>query len=390
MKILHLIPYMHPSAGGPPVVVDRWCVELIRKGIDAGVVTTDAYSDGKPNDWIEQYRSRYPIEVCKKVGPAGFGFSRALKSTFLDKLATTDLVHVHNIWGYTNLLAAGICPKLSVPFVVSTHGMLDPNSFGRKKIKKAIYGKVMEWPALRKAQAIFVTHSEEDRLARETCSDLPEAQVVSLGTEDPPSISREKLKFDFHSKFPLCKNQRLVLFLGRIHPKKGIDLLVRAMLTVRARHPETTLVLAGPGEPEYLKAVRRQCRESGIGSGVVFTGMLEGNDKWAALAAADVFALPSYQENFAIALVEALRMGVPAVVSQRINIWKDLIDGNAAVECELTSSSVAEKINFLLYENDKAARIGENAAKLAAAKYTWKQSGEALIAAYDRVLTNRR
>ena len=388
MKILHLIPYMHPSAGGPPVVVDRWCVELQKLGIEAHVLTTDAYDDGSSPDWIEQYRSRYPIDVCALTGPRGFGFSSKLRSRFLELLPTVDLVHVHNLWGYSNQLAAKYCPKYSVPFVVSTHGMLDPHSLGRKSWKKRLYGSHVEWPAIRKAAGVVFTHQEEERLARTSCKDLPTGHIVSLGTEDPPDVTREVLAEQFLSKHPECRGRRLVTFLGRLHSKKGLDLLIPAMKSVIDANPDAMLVLVGPGEPDYVSSLNQLCERLGISESTVFVGSVAGIDKWEALAAASVFALPSYQENFAIALVEALRIGTPAVISNRVNIWEDLLTAGAAVCCELTVDSVADKICESLDSSEKLKVMSSAGRSFSAANYTWPLSAGTLKHAYSLLLSS--
>jgi glycosyltransferase involved in cell wall biosynthesis len=175
MRVLHLIPYMHPSAGGPPVVADQWCAGLPEVGVDAEILTTDAYADAESDDsWLREYRDRYPVQVLPHRGPKGFGFSPAMRPAFLAALKRVDIVHLHNLWGYTNQIAARYCTKHGVPFVVSPHGMLDPNSVSRKWLKKRVYGSLFEFPALRKAAGLIFTHSEEDRLARTECKDLPQ------------------------------------------------------------------------------------------------------------------------------------------------------------------------------------------------------------------------
>ena len=389
MKILHLIPYMHPSAGGPPVVVDRWCVELQKLGAEVQVLTTNAYDDGSSPDWIEQYRSRYPIDVCPLTGPKGFGFSSQLRSRFLELLPKVDLVHVHNLWGYSNQLAAKYCPKYSVPFVVSTHGMLDPHSLGRKSWKKRLYGSLMEWPAIRKASAVIFTHKEEERLARTSCSGLPHGHIVSLGTEDPPDIPRAELAEQFLTQYPQCRGKRLVTFLGRLHSKKGLDLLIPAMKSVIETVPDAMLILVGPGEPDYVSSLRQLCQQSGISESTLFVGSVAGIDKWAALAAASVFALPSYQENFAIALVEALRVGTPAMISNRINIWPDLVEKNAAMLCELDSTSIAAATISSLTNVQIALKMGEDGRRVAEENYTWPLSTNNLRHCYSKILNGR-
>ena len=387
MRILHLIPYMHPSAGGPPVVVDRWCVELQKLGCDVHVLTTDGYADGDSDEWIQEYQARYPMTVLPKRGPKGFGYSRQMRAEFQRLLAETDLVHVHNLWGYTNLLAAKFCPPANVPCLVSTHGMLDPNSVGRKRLKKQVYGNLLEFPALRKTTGLVFTHPEEERLAREQCAGLPAGHVVPLGTEEPPDKTPEELTEHFLTLFPQCRDRRRIVFLSRLHSKKGLDLLIPAIKRVVAQQPDAQLLLVGPGEPDYVAWLKGLCEEHGVADHTLFVGSLAGVDKWAALAAGDVYALPSYQENFAIALVEALRVGSPVICSQRVNLWSDLQQADAATVCDLNPESVAECILSLLNNPQTARQQAANGSRYAEEHFTWPRSATNLLRCYESVLT---
>jgi len=378
---------MHPSAGGPPVVVDRWCVQLQRLGVDAEVLTTDAYAEASDTAWQEHYRSGYPITVLPCRGRRGFGYSPKTARLLRTKLNSCDLLHVHNVWSYCNRLAARLCPIADVPFIVSPHGMLDPHSMGLKPWKKRLYGRVVEFPALRKATGLVFTHPEEERLARQTCGKLPAGYVVPLGTEAPPVESREHLAQIFLTQFPSLQDVERIVFLGRLHPKKGLDILLPAFARVAEVRRAAKLVLVGPGDETYVNELRRVAQSLGIMDRVVFTGPLSGRNKWAALAAADVYVLPSYQENFAIALVEALRIGTPVVCSRRINIWSDLADAEAATICELTVDDVASKVLDLLGDRASADVQGQRGAVFAAANYTWEKSVDQLARVYEQVVS---
>jgi glycosyltransferase involved in cell wall biosynthesis len=389
VRILHLIPYMHPSAGGPPVVVDAWCRELKARGAEIEVLTTDSYSPGRDRAWEEQYRSAYPVTVLPCWGPRGFGYSTQMPSQLREKLQSCDLVHVHNLWSYCNRLAARLCPSAHVPFVVSPHGMLDPHSMGRKPWKKKLYGKLVEFPQLRKAAGLFFTHPEEERLARETCSQLPRGYVVPLGTEEPPAESREQLAAEFLKQFPDLADRERVVFLGRLHPKKGLDLLVSAFARVAELRPRAKLILIGPGDLSYVNELFRQVRSLNLAERVVSLGSLSGRDKWAALAAGEVYVLPSYQENFAIALVEALRIGTPVICSRRVNIWADLAAAGAATVCDLTIESVGNSILQLLQNPARSQDQSRNGAAFAAMTYTWPKSVDRLSQVYAQLITQK-
>ena len=377
---------MHPSAGGPPVVVDHWCAELQRRSCEVEVLTTNAYATTGDTSWEVHYRSAYPITVLSSCGPRGYGYSRRMSALLRRKLRSCDLVHVHNVWSCCNRLAAVHCVAAGVPFVVSTHGMLDPHSMGRKPWKKQVYGRFVEFPALRKAAAVIFTHQEEERLARITCARLPTGHVVSLGTEEPPSENRAQLTDSFLTRFPQLQDSERIVFLGRLHSKKGLDLLVPAFAEVAKHRSNVKLILAGPGDDSYRKSLIELSKSLHIQDRVCFTGALSGQDKWAALAAADVYVLPSYQENFVISLVEALRVETPVVCSRRVNIWSDLKAADAVSVCELSTESVAKSILGLLQNPGHASDQGKRGANFAAANYTWTRSVDRLVEVYDNVV----
>ncbi len=388
MRLLHIIPYMHPSAGGPPVVVDQWCAGLKQLGHDVEVITTDSYAPREDAHWQTEMRSRYRITVLKKIGPRGFGYAKRMKETFAEKLSSVDLVHVHNIWGYGSLLAARGCKRRNVRFVVSSHGMLDPYSMGRKSWKKLLYGRIFEFPALRSAAGMIFTHSEEERLARQTCFNLPRGYVVPLGTDDPPFEDRQTLSQEFLRQFPLTAKGPRILFLSRLHEKKGLNLLIPAFQQIVRQHPTTQLVLVGPGDSTYIDHLQAQAKSLDILNSMHFTGPLHGREKWAALASANLYVLPSYQENFAIALVEALRIGTPVVCSQRVNLSSDLQQAGAATICDLTVNGVANAIIRLMLAPEDAQRQGKIGSALAEKKYTWKSSITTLVNAYRAILSD--
>ncbi len=380
---------MHPSTGGPPVVVDRWCRELSKIGVDVAVMTTDSYAPNqKDRDWINDYATGYSIDVCTLSGPKGYGFGTGMRNRFCLALPKLDLVHVHNLWGYSNRLAAKYCPRYGVPFVVSTHGMLDPHSVARKGLKKRLYGDMVEWPALRRAAAIVVTHKEEYRLAEQSVKNLPRGYVVALGADNPPSEDRALLRQDFLRSEPhLIPKQRL-LFMGRLHEKKGLDLLIPAFAELSTRCPDSHLIIAGPGEPNYVAHLKRRVASLRLEHWVTFVGPLHGERKWGALAAADAFVLPSYQENFAISVVEALRIGTPVIVSDRINIASDLVQAGVAKQTDLTVNGLCNAMQSMLADSAARELMGSRGRELVIKKYSWQRSCSELVKVYRELLSN--
>lgn len=386
LTITHVIPYMHPNAGGPPVVVDRLCRRLSERGWTIRVVTTDSMADASDTRWQDPYRDRYHLDVHTTERLRGFAYSPSLRNALTIAARQSDLVHLHTLWTYPTFVAAQVCRKQEAPFVVMPHGMLDPNSLGRKRFRKWLYGRLFEWPNIRAARAMIYTHPEEQRLAEEAVNGLPMGSIVPLGADEPPSQARDLQAEHFYEKYPQLKGRDIVLFFGRLHPKKGLDLLIPGFAEIVRAKPNARLLLVGPGDEAYLRSVHHLIARLGLQDSVTCTGSLSGDDKWNALAASTVFALPSYQENFALTVVEAMRIGLPVVLSRRVNIWEDVTRAGAGLDCELSPSSVASQI--LRYLNDRSLReaSGFQGQQLVACTFNWERCTDAMEAAYRRIL----
>ncbi len=379
---------MHPDAGGPPVVVDRFCRELSSLGHSVSVITTDALCPADDYDWIKPFEQRYEFTVLPSLRRNVFGYSRQLKSLLSTRVSEFDLVHVHNLWSYMNIAVSHACRKRNVPFVVSTHGMLDPNSLSRKSWKKKLYGRLIEFPQLRHASGMIYTHEEEQALANSSCSGLPTGYVVPLGADELPSEGITEAKAELLKKYPAFKDKKLVLFFGRLHPKKGLDLLIPAMAILLRKMPAVHLVLAGPIDEGYRIKVDRMIKEHQLEEQITFTGPVFETQKWGMLSLADLFVLPSYQENFAITVVEALRVGLPVVLSEHVNIWQDIVSAQAGLKCRLDSADIADTLENILTNKELHSKLSENGPALVEREFTWKVAGEKLQESYQQVLAS--
>ncbi len=388
MRVLHVTPYMHPRAGGPAVVVDRLCNRLSAAGLETCVLTTDAYADGAPvRTWGLDDRS-YTLRVHPRrpsmLAPRRAG-SRALARDLECIVPTCDVVHVHTLWTHATAAACRAARRYDVPLVVMPHGMLDPHSLARKALRKKVYGSLCEFPRIRSATAMAYTTAEERRLAESAVSALPPGHLVPLGTDEPPGVERDEAARAFLAAHPKLADRRLVIHLGRIHSKKGLDLLIPAFARVSERVPDAHLLLVGPDEGGYLKVVKRSVHALGIGQKVTHIPMLRGVAKWQALAAASVFALPSYQENFGIAVAEAARMGLPLVISNRVNLWPDIRATGAGIVVDCRVDPVADALTTLLLDEDRRRRAGQAAQALARSRYTWDRCAESVLELYASV-----
>jgi glycosyltransferase involved in cell wall biosynthesis len=344
-------------------------------------------ADGQDDGWQKQFGDHYRLDVYKTSRLRGYAYSGALATALKSVIQQSDLLHLHTLWTYPTLAAARICRKLGAPYVVMPHGMLDPNSLKRKWLRKWLYGHLLEWPNVRAARAIVYTHAEEKRLAEQAVAGLPSGHIVPLGADAPPPLERAELAEKFLLNNPELRGRSLVIFLGRLHSKKGLDLLIPAFAEVLRSEPNARLVLAGPGEVSYLQFLHRLIAVHNLTEKVVCPGPLSNEVKWQALSASSVFALPSYQENFALSVVEALRCGVPVVLSRRVNIWEEVTQGGAGLACDISVPSVASAILQFLQDpvlRTKAGAIGQD---LAAGHFSWDRSVEAMETMYKHLLT---
>ena len=325
VRILHVIHSADPRQGGPIEGV----IQLSKVHAAQGRIVEVATCDSPRDDWVDHA----PFKI-HALGPAlgRYGFTTRLLGWLRSNAACFDVVIVNGLWQFNGLATWRALRRTQTPYFVFPHGMLDPwfkREYPLKHLKKWLYWPWAEYRILSDARAVLFTCEEERRLARHSfwlyrCNE----KVVGYGTagfSGDPAAVRER----FLAAHPGLRGKRIVLFLGRIHPKKGVDLLIRAFATYVASDPGAQLVLAGPDAVEWKTELEALARKVGITNYLAWTGMLNGDLKWGALYAADVFILPSHQENFGIAVAEALACGTPVLISDKVNIWRE-IDGAGA------------------------------------------------------------
>lgn len=313
MRLLHVINTMNPASGGT--------AEAVRIFLKtAGAAQTVASLDHSADPWIAKLPGEH---ACLGAGRGKYGYSTAMRQWLLQHVREFGALIVHGMWQYHGVAARLAARSSGVPYFIFPHGMMDPyfhQNAPLKRLKKAAYWPV-ERAILRDAAAVLFTAAEEKALAHATfdlkCTD----RIVPLGVETPERNPADKEVFQI--KFPETRGRQVILFLGRVHPKKGIEHLIEAF----ARHAreEFHLVIAGPHEDKvYAEMLGGLAEAHSISSRVTFTGMISGSLKSGALQAASVFALPSHQENFGIAVAEALAFGLPVLISNKVNIWREI------------------------------------------------------------------
>ena len=330
MRILHVISSANPAGGGPIEGIQQLRAALTDRGHNVEVASLD----GRDAPWL----SRLSIPVIA-LGPAihRYRFSPRLVPWLRKHADAYDIIIVNGIWAYSSFGVWRALHKTGRPYVVFTHGMLDPwfkHRYPLKHLRKWLYWPWAEYRVLRDAAAVIFTCEEERILARKSfwLYNVKE-RVTNYGTKLPPGDPAAQERA-FQSRFPQLEGKRIVLFMGRIHPKKGCDLAIEAFGRVFARHADWRLVLAGPDQVGWKHHLDRVAERSGVTELVTWAGMVQGDVKWGAFRAAEVFLLPSHQENFGIAVAEALACGVPPLISNKVNIWREVEEDGAGLVAE--------------------------------------------------------
>ena len=338
LSVLHVLPSLDPRTGGVAEAVVQLVKHMRQFGCMGDVATLDS-PDGAAFD-----------RVCGDVyrlgpGRGFYGLSRKLAHWIRRHADDYDAIIVHGIWQFHSVAARIAVAGKQVPLLVFPHGMLDPwfqRSYPAKHIKKVVYWNLLERWVFRRANAIlFTCQAELDLARRPFLSDALPLRVNGFGIEPVPVEIDESM---FRDAYPELEGKRVLLFLSRIHEKKGCDLLIRAFARVASQDADLRLVIAGPGDDGLIQRLRIEARSLGVDGQVVWTGMLSGNLKWAALRAAELFVLPSHQENFGIAVVEALASGTPVLTTDRVNIWKEIETSGGGWICPDTTDGVAEAL----------------------------------------------
>ncbi|MBX3096045.1 MAG: glycosyltransferase [Fimbriimonadaceae bacterium] len=339
MRILHVIRSVNPKDGGP--------IEgLLQRGEalkEMGIVPEILSADDPSADYVRNCSLK-----VHAVGPAPgiYGRCPAMTEWLRKRRLDFDLVTAHGIWQFPPVAVRNALKGTSTPYFVFVHGMLDPwfDLDKAKRLKKQVYWLTNLGAVMRDARFVMFTTEEERRLAHNRF--LPykvTERVVAYGTNGL-TIDAEVAREHFESAFPQLAGKRFLLFLSRIHQKKGCDLLVQAFAQVYGSDREMHLALAGPDQVGWQADLEAIVKQAGVADRVHFLGMVGGEKKWGAFASADAFVLPSHQENFGIVVAEALSAKCPVLISNKVNIWREVLDGGGGL---VAPDDLAGTINLL-------------------------------------------
>jgi glycosyltransferase involved in cell wall biosynthesis len=361
VNLLRIIRSLNPSDGGPMEGLRQITPHLEAMGVGTTVVCLDP-----PN---APWQADFPARVVA-VGPVagGYGYRRGLVAPIRELAARHDAVIVHGIWQYHAFATWRALRGTGIPYFVYPHGMLDPwfkRTYPLKHLKKWAYWPWADYRVLRDAQAVLFTTDQERLLARQSFwLYRANERVVGYGTSAPPGDAASQRQ-QFLQRFPELAGKRLVLFLSRIHPKKGLDQLIDAFAAIAASDPNLHLVIAGPDQVGWQASLQQRAAALGLAERITWAGMLKGDLKWGAFRSAELFALPSHQENFGIVVAEALACGLPVAIAEPVNIASEVAAAGAGlVHPDTLAGTTAALRQWLAMTPAERAAMAERAAAL--------------------------
>ncbi len=391
MKILHIVPSLSAEMGGPTEVVINLVHSLRELGVESEIATTNDDVDsvlsvplGVRTDFRGVPCWFFPRSALRK---RQYIFSWEMTSWLWQNVTRYDMLDIHYLFTYSSTCAAAICRARGRPYTLRTIGQLAPWSLSQSAFRKRLYTALIEKYNLNRAGAIHCTTPGEAEDVRRYGVKAPTV-VIPLGVTLP--AAHPESRAELRRRCGVGPDVPLILFLSRIHPKKRVELLLETLRLLRAKGSPVELAVVGRGEPEYEESLKRLAVELEISAQTHWLGFLQGRDKEIALAGADVFALPSYSENFGIAVAEALAARLPAVITPEIQIAPDLESFDAGMVVPGTAESFAGAIEALLSAPARRAELAKNGLRLVEAKYSWKLAAEHCFGVYSGIIGRHR
>lgn len=386
MKILQIVPSISLIYGGPSQMVLGLAPALVKEGVEVTILTTDSNGDSgqKPldvplNQPVKQ--DGYEIIYFRCAPFRRYKFSLDLLQWLKSHAHEFDIAHIHALFSPVSSAAATVCRQQKLPYILRPLGTLDPADLRKKKQLKQLYVAILERANLAGAAAIHFTSEQEAKVSERfgvSTRDL----VIPLGVI-PPVGERGEVR----NQLGIPGDMPLVLFMSRIDPKKGLNLLIPALEQLLADGYKFHFVLAGtnPQDPIYEEKIKTQIQNSILRSQTTITGFVRGELKASLLQAADLFVLPSYYENFGIAVAEAMVAGIPVVISNQVHIWQQVVDSESGWVGTTDVPSLKELLQEALKNPAECQRRGLNAQKHALQNFSWNAIARQTILAYNQV-----
>jgi len=374
---LQVVSHLDPKYGGLSAAVPALGESIARRG-DFEVSLAAFCMPGEqfqPEGFHESQLSYWPASR-KPWLRAG-----TLRRDFMNEMFNASGVHIHGLWEQSTAAAASTARKLGVPYIISAHGMLEPWALANKRLKKMLYAMLIESKNVSHATCLHALTQAEAM------------HFVRFGAKSPIAIIPNGVNIPavkdatlFLRRHPELEGKRLVLFMARLHPKKGLNLLMEAWSSIANEHPDAHLVVAGPDSEGLRQKLEQYCAEAGLIDRVSFPGMLQGAMKWSALAAAELFVLPSFSEGLSVGVLEAMGMGLPVIVTEPCNM-PEVEECRTGWQIKPTAVALKRALREALGNStSRNAVIGRLGARLVANRFSWNTVARQMSEVYSWML----
>lgn len=387
MKVLHIIPSVASVRGGPSQAVVEAVKALRNARVDAEIATTNDNGDALldvPIGKLVEYK-QVPVRFFRRFSPnvnsiREFAFSQDLTTWLWQNISQYDLLHVHAIFSYPSTIAMTIARLQKVPYIVRPLGQLCEWSLQQSYQKKQLYLKLIERANLNYSKCIHFTSEQEQQEAAPLKLRSP-SFVVPHGLYIPHVIpnARQRLR----QQLNLPDDEPIILFLSRLHPKKGLDYLIPAL--GKLANYRFTFVIAGSGDADYESKIKSLVITHGLQNRTHFTGFVKGENKDLLLQGSDLFALTSHSENFGVAVLEALAAGIPAIITPGVALANMVTQENLGYVAEFDVTAIATSIKQALDAPQEAKQRGDRACKFISENYTWDCIASKLLSVYSEM-----
>jgi glycosyltransferase involved in cell wall biosynthesis len=389
LKVLQVIPSVSPVRGGSTTAVLELVRSLLHQGVETEIVTTNDDGPGVLDVPLFQ-RLEFeglPVTFFPRWSPplrslSEFGISVAHTRWLAKHLREYDLLEIHATFSYVCTAAGHVARRQGCPYLICPHGQFSPWVIQQKTRKKLLYNRLFEQENFRQVAAVHCTTAAEAQNVKAFGITAPTFSIpLGVTVADPLTAAADRLREVYH----IPPDRPVILFLSRFHPKKRPDFL----LSVLAQLPDMNfhLILAGDGDPDYRGVIEQQIEQSGLRDRVTLPGFLTGEAKALALYGSDLFVLPSYGENFGIAVAEAMATGLPVMVTPEVEIAEEITTQGAGwvVPGTIAAWTATLKEVLSLSRAERQA-WGQRGQHFAQTHYNWDAIGQALVAAYQTVL----
>ncbi len=394
MKVLHIIPSVAKVRGGPSQAVIEMVKALRSQGCDAEIATTN---DNGVNllevplfdlsDQLAEY-ANVPIRFFPRFSPRiaavrEFAYSSSFTTWLWQHITDYDLIHVHAIFSYTSTIAMAIARFKKVPYINRPLGQLCTWSLEQSQFRKQLYLNIIERSNLRHSKFLHFTAEQEREEFNRLDLKIPNF-VLPHGVHIYPEIANARQQL--HQRLQVADHVPIIIFMSRIHPKKGLEYLIAALGELKNQaHQEFALAIAGNGESEYINQLKSIALEHNLGDRLHWLDFVEGSTKYLYLQGADLFALTSHSENFGIAVIEALASATPVLITKGVAIAPIVQAQNLGYVTELEVGAIAQAIQSVLTQPQESQSIGDRARQYISEHYSWAKIAHNLITQYKSV-----